>query len=111
MLKYTEISNQHESLQHKSIDKDLLDYNDDVDVTNDYEDDIKLFDLKKKLQTKTKFEVLEANSCRACGNEEGCVNLFEPYDENGLDLGSKLHIIGGIEVSSYIVYTMTLIYK
>lgn len=61
---------------------------------------MKLFDLKQRLDlVKPKFEALEANLCRSCSNEDGCVNLYNQTDDEGLDLAQKLRIIGGIEVS------------
>lgn len=69
--------------------------NDDIDMHgDDYEDDIKLFDLKKSIQSKAKIE----ETCRTCGVPDAHMNLFQSFDDSGLDLASKLHIIAGIEV-------------
>lgn len=71
-----------------------------MSLNDDIEDDMKLFDLKQRLDlVKPKFEALEANLCRTCFNEDGCVNLYQQTDDEGLDLAQKLRIIGGIEVS------------
>ncbi|XP_060804972.1 uncharacterized protein LOC106134226 [Amyelois transitella] len=63
---------------------------------DDLEDDMKLFDLKQRLQLKPKLEV--ESQCRSCNAEEGCVNIFERAGEGGLDLADKLRLIAGIEV-------------
>lgn len=70
-----------------------------MSLDDDIEDDMKLFDLKQRLDlVKPKFEALEASLCRTCSNEDGCVNLYNQTDDEGLDLAHKLRIIGGIEV-------------
>ncbi|KAL0821947.1 hypothetical protein ABMA28_005338 [Loxostege sticticalis] len=69
-------------------------YDDGAD--DDYEDDMKLFDLKQRLQLKPKYE--EANSCRSCWNEEACINIFDQTDVEGFDIAYKLRTIGGVEV-------------
>ncbi|XP_045500549.1 uncharacterized protein LOC123697998 [Colias croceus] len=79
----------HEKIKEKQ--ENDFDYADD-----DYEDDMKLIDVKKLI--KPKCEYLDVNLCRSCSNEEGCVDLFEHCDEDGVDLASKLRLIGGIEV-------------
>ncbi|XP_028159756.1 uncharacterized protein LOC114352370 [Ostrinia furnacalis] len=66
------------------------------DLPDDYEDDMKLFDLKQRLQVKPKYE--ETHSCRSCWNEEACVDIFAQPDGDGLDIASKLRTIGGVEV-------------
>lgn len=80
-------------------------YDDGAD--DDYEDDMKLFDLKQRLQVKPKYE--EANSCRSCWNEEACINIFDRPDVEGFDIAYKLRTIGGVEVI-YITYTTYLKY-
>ncbi|KAJ2945771.1 hypothetical protein O0L34_g613 [Tuta absoluta] len=83
--------------------KQEIEYYDDDNNDNrddDYEDDIKLFDLKQKMEreVKPKFEYLEANQCRSCSSEEGCVKIYEQKDEDGLNLADKLRIIGDVKV-------------
>lgn len=90
-------------IKHK-LESQIDNYNDNCNDTlddNDYEDDMKLFDLKQKLelQVKPKFEFLDANQCRSCSNEEGCVNIFEHVDEGGNVLAEKLRLIGDVKVS------------
>lgn len=72
--------------------------NDDAMDDNDFEDDMKLFDLKQKLelQVKPKFEYLQ---CRSCSLEEGFVNLYQHVDETGIVLAEKLRVIADIKVS------------
>lgn len=66
---------------------------------DDIEDDMKLFDLKQRLTlVKPKFEVMDANVCRCCSNEDGVVGIYDQKDEGEVDLAHKLKIICGIEV-------------
>ncbi|CAG4960037.1 unnamed protein product [Parnassius apollo] len=71
---------------------------DETAVDDDFEDDIKLLDLKQMWQVEPKYEYGDGNQCRSCSNEEGCVNVFEEKDEEGVDLALKLKLIGGVEV-------------
>ncbi|KAJ8712465.1 hypothetical protein PYW07_005307 [Mythimna separata] len=76
----------------------------DADITNDadddIEDDMKLYDLKQKLelQLKPKFEVEEADRCRSCSILATCVDIFEQKDDEGFDVAYKLKLIAGVEV-------------
>ncbi|XP_049875843.1 uncharacterized protein LOC126373663 [Pectinophora gossypiella] len=99
---YFEAMAQYEKA-HQPKQKQELEYdcnNDDCNDDNDFDDDIKLFDLKQKLelQVKPKLEYLEANQCRSCSNDEGCVNIFDQKDDDGLDLAHKLRIVGDVQV-------------
>ncbi|XP_013179939.1 PREDICTED: uncharacterized protein LOC106126702 [Papilio xuthus] len=73
----------------------------EVEVTpleeDEYEDDMKLLDLKQLLQVKPEREC--AGQCRSCFNEPGCVNVFQEKDEDGVELAYKLKLIGGIQVN------------
>ncbi|KAI5638462.1 zinc-finger associated domain (zf-AD) domain-containing protein [Phthorimaea operculella] len=82
------------------VSKQEIEYYDDDNRDDDYEDDIKLFDLKQKMEreVKPKFEYLEANQCRSCSSEEGCVNIYDQKDDEGLNLAEKLRIIGDVKV-------------
>lgn len=62
----------------------------------DFEDDVKLYELKK-IAMEPKHEV--TNVCRSCSSDDGCVKIFEETDDEGLDVAYKLKVIGGIEVS------------
>ncbi|XP_047992189.1 uncharacterized protein LOC125230934 [Leguminivora glycinivorella] len=74
--------------------EDQVDHIDQVDHDNDFEDDIKLLDLKQRLNPK--IEVTE-KQCRSCFGTGACIDLHRT-DEEGVDLASKLRVIGGIEM-------------
>ncbi|XP_032519313.2 uncharacterized protein LOC116771543 isoform X1 [Danaus plexippus] len=61
----------------------------------DFEDDVKLYELKK-IAMEPKHEV--TNVCRSCSSDDGCVKIFEETDDEGLDVAYKLKVIGGIEI-------------
>ncbi|CAK1555601.1 unnamed protein product [Leptosia nina] len=86
MAQYSET---HYRLNQAHKNEDSRDY-------EDCEDDMKLIDIKKLV--KPKFEVLEANNCRSCANDEACISLFDHRDGDGVDLASKLRLIGGVEI-------------
>ncbi|CAH2044028.1 unnamed protein product, partial [Iphiclides podalirius] len=65
---------------------------------DDYEDEMRLFDLKRMMHVRPKHELADSNLCRACSNDDGCVNVFEGRDPEGVDLAHKLRLIGGVEV-------------
>lgn len=94
MKHYTDIQFKPDKKQKQEVnDEDHYDANDN----DDFEDDMKLFDLKQRLQlVKPKYEVV-ANHCRCCTNE-GFVNIFDQTDENGGEVAYKLKVIAGIEV-------------
>ncbi|KAJ0174513.1 hypothetical protein K1T71_009621 [Dendrolimus kikuchii] len=93
MKHYTEMYVKPVKKQKQEVNDDQYDIHDN----DDYEDDMKLFDLKQRLQlVKPKYEVV-ANHCRCCANE-GFVNIFDQTDENGCDVAYKLKTIAGIEV-------------
>ncbi|XP_053611090.1 uncharacterized protein LOC128675603 [Plodia interpunctella] len=83
---------QHAPVKTQRRGRDLGECDGD-DGNDDFEDDMKLFDLKQRLKQKTEVE----NQCRSCNAEDGCVNIFERTDE-GLELADKLRIIAGVEV-------------
>lgn len=95
MSRYSEIQEKHAIKKQKvqETHDHFADVNDD-----DYEDDMKLLDLKQRLQlqVKPKFEV-DSDQCRSCAKLEACVDIFKQDDED-LDVAYKLKIIGGIEV-------------
>lgn len=64
-------------------------------LEDEYEDDMKLLDLKQLLQVKPEREC--AALCRSCYNEPGCLNVFQK-DDDGVELAYKLKLIGGIQV-------------
>ncbi|KAL4707887.1 hypothetical protein ACJJTC_010322 [Scirpophaga incertulas] len=70
---------------------------DEAAVDDECEDDIKLFDLKQRLQVKPKVE-LEQNQCRSCFGVEAYVNIFDQVDDDGIDIACKLKTIAGVEV-------------
>ncbi|XP_046969361.1 uncharacterized protein LOC124536800 [Vanessa cardui] len=93
IAKYTEINEKHVIKEQKD------NHYEEVALDDDIEDDMKLFDLKQRLSlVKPKLEAIETNLCRSCSNEDGCVNIYNQTDDDGLDLAHKLKIIGGIEV-------------
>ncbi|XP_047031743.1 uncharacterized protein LOC124638734 [Helicoverpa zea] len=97
MSRYSEIREKH-AIKKQAI-QDSQDHFADVTNDDDYEDDMKLLDLKQKLeQVKPKHEVDEHDRCRSCSNLEACVDIFEQKDDDGFDVAYKLKIIGGIEV-------------
>ena len=101
MSKFSEVKEKN-SIKKQKID-DTHDNNDHyAEVTNDddFEDDMKLMDLKHRLelQVKPKFEVEESDRCRSCSNLAGSVDIFEQKDGDGYDLAHKLKLIGGVEV-------------
>ncbi|XP_030025991.2 uncharacterized protein LOC115444372 [Manduca sexta] len=75
-------------------------HSDDGDGNDDYEDDMKLFDIKRQMeaQVKPKCEYEDANQCRACYSEDGCVDIFSEKDEDDIDVAYKLRVVGGIQV-------------
>ncbi|XP_069361245.1 uncharacterized protein [Maniola hyperantus] len=93
MAKYMETHELHQIKQQKQDDYE------DGALDDDIEDDMKLFDLKQRLTlVKPKFEVLDANVCRCCSNEDGVVGIYDQKNEGEVDLAHKLKIICGIEV-------------
>ncbi|KAJ8715204.1 hypothetical protein PYW08_005185 [Mythimna loreyi] len=100
MGRYSEI--QEKKAIKKRKEQDIPETNDYADVTNDddFEDDMKLYDLKQKLelQVKPKSEVEESDRCRSCSILAPCVDIFEQKDDDGLDVAYKLKVIGGVEV-------------
>ncbi|GBP30125.1 Zinc finger protein 729 [Eumeta japonica] len=94
MAKYYKVKNQIQISCKREYNtgintEDTNDFNDD-----DYEDDIKLFDLKQRTGQNN---ARRSSSCRTCDQEEGSVNLFEQHDEDGCDLAHMLKIICGVE--------------
>ncbi|CAH4029944.1 unnamed protein product [Pieris brassicae] len=84
-------------LMHQFTDAQEQKQRNDIDDDNhDYDDDMKLIDIKKLI--KPKYEVLEPNHCRSCSNDEACVSLFDHRDDDGVDLATKLRLIGGVEI-------------
>lgn len=82
----------------KRTKEETMDY---YDMGNDdCEDDMKLYELKQKMELdlKPNYE-LGAKQCRACAELGQCVDIFQQKDDDGLDAASKLLIICGIEVS------------
>ncbi|CAG9112221.1 unnamed protein product [Plutella xylostella] len=73
-------------------------FDDAAVVDDDFDDDLKLFDLKKKLELKPKTEVPDVSSCRACNVEEGSYHVFEACDDEGVSLAHKLRVIAGVEI-------------
>lgn len=100
MARYTEVQEKHAIKVQK-----LQDTHEYADVTHDddYEDDMKLLDLKQRLQmqVKPKYEVDVGDQCRSCSNLDACIDIFEQKDDDGVDLAYKLKLIGGIEVRSF----------
>lgn len=92
MARFDDIREKRPINKHKEeIHSDEGDHN-----VDDHEDDIKLFDLKRRLEFKPKNEF--GNHCRACLTEDGSVDIYERKDDNGFDLAFKLKAVGGIEV-------------
>lgn len=99
---YFEALQRYTEAQVKPAVKHKMEINDDHHFgdgnDDDYEDDMKLFDLKQKLQLiKPKCEI-SSNNCRCCGNEDGYVSIFEQNGDDGVDIACKLKIIGDIEI-------------
>lgn len=86
-------------IERKRTKQEYNDYD-----NGDFEDDMKLFDLKRKLEVT--FEISKA--CRACADMEARVNIFEHKDDDGTDLASKLKLVGGIEVRTLIYFIYLL---
>lgn len=99
MARYSEVQEKH-AIKVQKI-QDSLEYA-DVTHDDDYEDDMKLLDLKQRLQVqvKPKYEVDVGDQCRSCSNLDACIDIFEQKDDDGFDLAYKLKLIGGIEVRS-----------
>lgn len=98
-MNYMKIASDNKRLPNENNDLNLTE---DIEMNgDDYEDDIRLYDLKKKLESGLKNEIIEENSCRACATEDGVVNLFESVDDSGFDLASKMKLIGGVEVTNF----------
>lgn len=99
MSRYSEIHEKH-AIKKQKI-RDVPETNDYADVTNDddFEDDMKLYDLKQKLelQVKPKLEE-ESDRCRSCSILAACVDIFEQKDDDGFDVAHKLKLIAGVEV-------------
>lgn len=97
MSRYVEIQEKKPVLKRKLVTS----HSDDGELGHDdeFEDDMKLFDLKQKLQVKPKFECDETNRCRSCYTVDGSVDVFGEKDDDGVELSYKLKVIGGIEVS------------
>lgn len=91
-MKSTKRSNQ------KRAKKESMDFDDTGN--DDCEDDMKLFDLKQKMELdlKPSCEFLD-KQCRACAGVGDCVDIFEHKDDEGIDVASKMLIICGVEVS------------
>lgn len=102
MSRYSEI--QEKNSIKKQKDNETEENNDHyADVTNDDdydEDDMKLMELKQRLelQVKPKSEVEESDRCRSCSNLAACVDIFEQKDGEEFDVAYKLKLIGGIAV-------------
>ncbi|CAH2093128.1 unnamed protein product [Euphydryas editha] len=93
------ISKYLETHEKHTIKEQQEDNFEELPLDDDIEDDMKLFDLKQRLDlVKPKFEALETNFCRSCSNEDGCISIYNQTDDEGLDLAQKLRIIGGIEI-------------
>lgn len=108
MSRYSEIQ------EKKAIKKQKIEESDHyADITNDddFEDDMKLLDLKQKmqLQVKPKFEEDDSDRCRSCSNLTASVNIFEQKDDDGFDVAHKLKLIGGIEVREYSLVNYVLL--
>ncbi|XP_022822824.1 uncharacterized protein LOC111353858 [Spodoptera litura] len=103
---YFEAMSRYSEIQEKNaIKKQKIEESDHyADATNDddFEDDMKLLDLKQKLQLQVqpKFEEEDDDSdrCRSCSNLTASINIFEQTDDDGFDVAHKLKLIGGIEV-------------
>ncbi|CAB3234273.1 unnamed protein product [Arctia plantaginis] len=98
LSRYAEVRDKHSMKEQK--EEDSHDHFDDGTHDDEFEDDIKLMDLKKRLQfdVEPKFEFENGEQCRSCSSSEASVDIFEQRDDDGLDLAHKLKIIAGIEV-------------
>ncbi|XP_075980707.1 uncharacterized protein LOC142979582 [Anticarsia gemmatalis] len=101
MIRYSEVREKHSIKKQK--EEDTTDHFGDVTHDDDFEDDIKLTDLKKKLQldVEPKFEIEISEQCRTCSNLDACVDIFEQRDDDGLDVAYKLKVIAGVEVERF----------
>lgn len=105
MVRYMAVRQTHSRRQEKAVA-----IPDHTAADNDYEDDIVLYDLKKKINNNVKNEVVD-NLCRACCKADGCIDLFDPVDENGLDLAAKLKVIAGVEIEKVDNYPKEICYN
>lgn len=73
----------------------------DYDMGNDdFEDDMKLIDLKEKIELKPKEEC--EVKCRACaGAGADYADMYDTRDDDGTDLATKLKLVAGIEVRHF----------
>lgn len=101
LSRYSDVR-QKRSISNEKEDKSH-DHFDDVTHDDDFDDDIKLTDLKKRLQLEVepKFEFANSEQCRSCSNLEACVDIFEQRDDDGLNVAYKLKIIAQIEVEKF----------
>ncbi|KAH9639634.1 hypothetical protein HF086_010041 [Spodoptera exigua] len=102
---YFEAMSRYSEIQEKNaIKKQKIEETDNyADATNDddFEDDMKLLDLKQRLQlqVKPKFEEEDdSDRCRSCSNLTASIDIFEQKDDDGFDVAHKLKLIGGIEI-------------
>ncbi|KAM3965681.1 LOW QUALITY PROTEIN: uncharacterized protein ACR2FA_000005 [Aphomia sociella] len=96
MAQYVKTESQHRpALKQKHEEQENYE---DIANDDDFEDDMKLLDLKQRLQVKPKYESVDLTQCRSCYSEHGSVDIFEERDDGDPDIAQKLKLIGGIYV-------------
>ncbi|XP_052755013.1 uncharacterized protein LOC113516178 [Galleria mellonella] len=96
IAQYVETEAQHRPVKKQKQEEQ--EHYDDVAIDDDLEDDMKLLELKQRLQVRPKREAIDPNQCRTCYSEHGSVDIFEQRDDDDPDIAQKLRLIGGIEV-------------